>query len=193
MVLIIKTLFQKIESLIVYSLRRFSNKCSVVMLKLGSKSIQLGANTVVKSYKSIRTIDGGNITIGQNCCIDNGAEIYAKKGKIIIGDNVYIGKGTYIVSQDSIKIGNDCQIAAYCIIRDSNHGINKSQLIRSQKDTIQKLFIGNDVWIGSHVSITPGTKLNDGVVIGTHSVVNKEIEEYGIAVGIPAKLIKYRQ
>lgn len=186
-------LLRKIESLFIYLIRNIRNIITMTLLRFSSKDIRVSQRTIIQSFKSIKTTDNGKIIIGENCFIENDALIYAKKGLITIGDNVYIGKGTYIVSQQSIEIGNDCQIAAYCIIRDSNHGFKKNQLIRNQKDTIQNLVIGSDVWIGSHVSITPGAKLNNGVVIGTHSVVNKEIDEYGIAVGIPAIIIKYRQ
>lgn len=51
--------------------------------------------------------------------------------------------------------------------------------------------IGNDVWIGANVVIMDGLKIGDGAVIGANAVVTKNIPPYAIAVGIPAKVIKY--
>jgi acetyltransferase-like isoleucine patch superfamily enzyme len=52
--------------------------------------------------------------------------------------------------------------------------------------------IGNDVWIGSHVVVLPGVKIGNSVVIGANSVVTKDVPDFGVAIGSPAKVIRYR-
>ena len=52
--------------------------------------------------------------------------------------------------------------------------------------------IGNDVWIGLNSTILAGVKIGNGSVIGANSVVTKDVEDYAIYAGNPAKLIKYR-
>ena len=54
------------------------------------------------------------------------------------------------------------------------------------------VFIGNDVFIGANVTILDGVTIGDGAVIGAGAVVTKDIPPYAIAVGVPAKTIKYR-
>lgn len=54
------------------------------------------------------------------------------------------------------------------------------------------LEVGNDVWIGSHVRLMEGIHISDGAIIGAGSVVTKDIPPYAIAVGVPAKVIRYR-
>lgn len=54
------------------------------------------------------------------------------------------------------------------------------------------VIIGNDVWIGEGVRILTGTRIGDGAVIGTRAVVAGEIPPYAIAVGIPARVLRYR-
>jgi len=56
----------------------------------------------------------------------------------------------------------------------------------------QKIIIGNDVWIGANVTILGGVEIGNGAVIGAGAVVTKDIEPYAVAVGVPAKIIKYR-
>lgn len=58
--------------------------------------------------------------------------------------------------------------------------------------TKTSVIIGNDVWIGSYVKIMEGVQIGDGAIIGANSLVTKNAEPYGIYVGNPAKLIRYR-
>lgn len=134
-----------------------------------------------------------NIKIGNSVTIYPGVCFWGD-GEIIIGDNVDIGIGTIIFAKRKVEIGNNTLIAAYCYLIDSNHGISKNNLISSQPLQYDEggVFIGNDVWIAAGCKIVKGAKINDGVVIGAMSLVNSEIEENGIAVSIPAKVIKYR-
>lgn len=52
--------------------------------------------------------------------------------------------------------------------------------------------IENDVWIGGNAIILQGVSIGNGAVIGAGAVVNKDIPDYAIAVGVPAKIVKYR-
>ena len=136
-----------------------------------------------------------NILIGNNVTIYPDVMLFGD-GLIEIGDNVNIGNGTIIYSSmygGGVKIGNNTQIAAYCYIIDTDHGTEKCQLIKNQSNTSKEIDIGNDVWIAAGCKVLKGVKINDGAVIGAGSVVNKDIDTYGIAVGIPARVIKYRE
>ena len=115
-------------------------------------------------------------------------------GEIIIGDYVDIGKDTIIFSKNKVEIGNNVSIAAHCYIIDSNHGTKRDITIQNQpleydKDGIK---IGNDVWIAAGCKIIKGANIGDGAVIGAMSLVNSKINNYSIAVGQPAKVIKER-
>lgn len=134
-----------------------------------------------------------DVTIGDNVNIWPNVMFHGN-GKISIGNNVAIGNGTVIYAQESggVTIGDNVSIAAQCYIIDSNHGIEKATLICKQHSQAKATYIGNDVWIAAGCKIVSGAKLNDGCVIGANSVVNSEIEANGVAVGSPARVIKYR-
>ncbi len=57
---------------------------------------------------------------------------------------------------------------------------------------ISEVVIGNDVWIGMRVIIMPGVKVGDGAVIGAGAVVTKDVPDFAIVGGVPAKIIRYR-
>ncbi|WP_405049171.1 hypothetical protein [Rhizobium sp. NZLR4b] len=65
--------------------------------------------------------------------------------------------------------------------------------IRHQKAEIGTVEIGNDVWIGAGAKILVNVKIGNGAVIGANAVVISDIPEYGVAVGSPARVVKYRE
>ena len=92
-----------------------------------------------------------------------------------------------------VYIGNDTMIAAQTYIIDCDHGIKANELMRKQKNTVEKVYIGKDVWIGANVTVLKGSYIEDGAIIGAKSLVKGKIEKNVIAVGIPAKEIKRRE
>lgn len=133
------------------------------------------------------------VRTGRNVTLYPG--VYLWGSDIEIGNNVDIGIGTIIHSSNKILIGDNTIIAGHCYIIDSNHGTKKGKEIRSQPNDISEngIVIGEDVWIGTHVTILKGARIASHAVIGANSLVNTDIPENAIAVGIPAKIIKYRE
>jgi acetyltransferase-like isoleucine patch superfamily enzyme len=109
---------------------------------------------------------------------------------IDIGNNFYLNAGCHLLGE--ISIGEDVIIGPQTVIWSRDHGIRKDSLIRLQKHTAEPIMIGNDVWIGAHATILKGVHIGDGAIIGAGSVVVKDIPEYAIAVGNPARVVKTR-
>lgn len=113
-----------------------------------------------------------------------------------IGMNNYFGPFTMI---NNAEIGNYCSIGPGVKIRQANHSMSyittyqqiSSKLVGYSLNTTPSI-IGNDVWCGANVVIMQGVKIGDGAVIGANAVVTQDVPDYGIAVGVPAKVIKYR-
>lgn len=136
-----------------------------------------------------------NIKLGKNVTIYPDVMFHGD-GPIVIGDNVAIGNGTIIYASKfggGVTIGNNTMIAAQSYIIDTDHGIAADILIREQANSVAPVEIGEDVWIAANVTVLKGSKISNGAVIGAKALVKGEIPENAIAVGVPAKVRKYRR
>lgn len=136
-----------------------------------------------------------NITIGDRCSLGVGIFLNCgENSQIKIGNDVGINDYAYISALYGIEIGAHSRIGEFVSIRDNDHQYGDfKQPIHTQGFTGKPIKIGSDVWIGRGVYIGKGIEIGDGAVIGANSVVTKSIPRFAVAVGIPAKVIKYRQ
>ena len=130
--------------------------------------IQCGHNINIErnAIFSIRTEIGNNSGIGEN------AHLY---GKVTIGDNV--------------------MMAPDVVIYVRNHESKRLDIPMCEQGSTEEkpVIIGNDVWIGGRVIILPGVTIGDGAIIGAGSVVTKDVKEYEVVAGNPARVIKSRK
>jgi len=71
-----------------------------------------------------------------------------------------------------------------------HYGKETLNLFNNSKN--EKIVVGNDVWIGTSAIILPGVKIGNGAIIGAGAVVTKDVPDYAIVVGVPARILKYR-
>lgn len=156
-----------------------------------SKNVLLGNNLSLKvGFGSSKK---GNISICANCQLSKGVIINCYGGKVVINQNTYLGEYVIIYGHGGVEIGQNTLIAMHTTILSSNHTIpTRNQKIRHQPDILLPTIIGNDVWIGANVTVLGGVTIGDGAVIGAGAVVIKNIPPYAVAVGNPAKVVKYR-
>lgn len=128
------------------------------------------------------------------------------RGSKIVGE-VKIGKYTRINEKSHLgpcEIGSFCAIGGRLVVRSTDHYLNylniqdyfQRNILKSNISVVGKskgtTVIGNGVWIGDSVVILGGVHVGNGAVIGAGSVVTKSVPAFAIAVGNPAKVIKYR-
>ena len=134
-----------------------------------------------------------NIRIGADVRLGKGVLLAAlPTGRITVADRVYIGRGTILLGYQSITIGPDTMISQMCHITDAGHGTAPATLMREQPVESKPVVIGAGVWIGAGASVLPGVTIGDGAVIGARAVVTQDIPPNAVAVGVPAKVIRYR-
>lgn len=148
--------------------------------------------------------------ISANVKIDKTAYIYrgVKAKNAVIGAHTYISANTDI---ENAEIGNFCSIADHCRIGMSGHSLcymSTSPIFTQTLNALQKRWIsenvfehkseeervtlGHDVWVGSHVLINGGVHIGNGACIAAGAVVVKDVPPYAIVGGVPAKIIRYR-
>lgn len=117
----------------------------------------------------------------------------SKGGKLLTGDYLFVGFGTYFGIHDDITIGNNVLIAAQTYIMTCTHNYeDHNTLIQQQGFRSAPVRIGNDVWIGCKVVILPGVSIGDGSIVGAGSVVTHNIPSFEVWGGVPARKIKNR-
>ena len=145
-------------------------------------------------------VPGGILAIGEHtwisdrCCIDSWPNPPAE---VRIGANCYLAHDIQLGAFKTLTIGDNVRIAEFTSLRDTTHNYkDRSRNINQQGDTIGRLIIGDDVWIGQGCMIlgsVEGTIIGRGAVIGAHSVVKESVPDYAIAVGAPARIVGYRK
>ncbi len=136
-----------------------------------------------------------NISFGNEIYIVDGAVLRADEGQIVIGNKFSLNGNARIVADcgGKIIIGNSVMVGPNTIIRASNHKFEDSSIdIRLQGQTGGEIIIGDDVWIAANVVILPGVKIGSHSVIAAGAVVTKNVPDYSVAGGVPAKLIRKR-
>lgn len=125
---------------------------------------------------------------GQNLRVKKGAEISPNSE---VGDFSELGSNALI--QANVKIGNHVIMGPDIKIYSRNHKFDRLDIpMQRQGKNYYKTEVGNDVWIGANVIITAGCDIGDHVIIAAGSVVTKDIPEWAIVGGVPAKVIKFR-
>ncbi|HKL10089.1 MAG TPA: acyltransferase [Clostridia bacterium] len=128
---------------------------------------------------------------GKNINIEKGAYFGSGKG-ISIGDYSGIGVGAKLSGK--ITIGSHVMMGPEVMIYTANHNYGRDDIpmIEQGDSEMKPVVIGDDVWIGARAIILPGVELGKGCIIAAGSVVTKDVPQYSIAGGNPAKVIKKR-
>lgn len=124
--------------------------------------------------------------------------------------NIEVGTGSYGAcfdferTQPGVRIGKYCSLAKNVYLYTRTHPLNtisthpaffNSAVGICHKDRLGfgNLTIGNDVWIGQNAVVLPSCKkIGNGAVVGANAVVTKDVPDYAVVAGVPARIIKYR-
>lgn len=140
-----------------------------------------------------------SLILGEGCSIHKNTVINICtrkiKSSITIGKGTYIGENNNLRAADGIiEIGDNSFISQGVTIVTSNHGMSRSMPISEQGwfSKKSKIVISDDVWVGANSVILPDVTIGKGAVIAAGSIVTKDVPEYAIVAGNPARILKYR-
>ncbi|MCQ2465872.1 MAG: sugar O-acetyltransferase, partial [Oscillospiraceae bacterium] len=118
------------------------------------------------------------------------APFYCDYGcNISVGDNFYTNHNVTILDGAPVTFGDNVFIAPDCVFSTAGHPIDAEQRNKGLEIALP-ISVGNNVWIGTHVSVLPGVSIGDNTVIGAGSVVNRDIPAGVVAAGNPCRVIR---
>lgn len=158
------------------------------------RGVNLNPDTVVY-WNSQLLRHPSSITLGHRVVVKSGVHLCPcnEEARITIGNRTTIGFNTFIYASSDVVVGDDCMLAPFVYIVDSNHGTEKDCLMNLQANSVKKINIGNDVWIGAHAVILPGVNIGNGAVVAAGSVVKNNVLPNKIVGGVPAREIGERR
>ena len=123
--------------------------------------------------------------IGKNSVVNNQLTVVLPKN-VTIGSGVTVMNGALMMAAGGITIEDKVMIAANVQLISNNHDPYEREVI-----TCRPIKIKYGAWVGAGATILPGVTIGKYAIVGANSVVNKDIPDYAVAVGSPAKVIKY--
>ncbi len=116
------------------------------------------------------------------------------RARSAIGAKTVIGQECTISAYQHVAIGRECIIADRVMLIDFDHGAAEVERpIRLQGIYKRDVDVGNNVWIGYGACVLRGAKVGDNAILGTNSVVTREVPANAVAGGVPARVIRMRE
>lgn len=129
--------------------------------------------------------------MGADANVEQGA-YFGTGSEIELGDRSGIGVDCQLWGP--IRIGNDVMMAPEVVIHTQLHRFDRLDIPMNQQGALpaRMVVIDDDVWIGQRAMIMPGVHIARGVIVAAGAVVTKNVPEYAIVGGCPARVIRYR-
>jgi galactoside O-acetyltransferase len=157
----------------------------------------IGDNVMISDRASFYNC--ANISLGNNCRIDDFCVLSAGKGGIKIGNHIHIAVYTSLIGAGTITLSDFCNLSSRVAIYSSSDDYSGATMTNPTVPSAYTGVIHADVYLGKHVIIgsgsvvLPGVTLEEGVAVGALSLVTKNCKAFGIYAGNPAKLVKERK
>jgi acetyltransferase-like isoleucine patch superfamily enzyme len=134
------------------------------------------------------------LRIGRWSWIGHGTKIRVHEGEVSIGAKTVMGQDCTISAYQHVSIGRECIIADRVMLIDFDHGVTEVERpIRLQGIYKRDVRVGHNVWVGYGACILRGVSVGENSVIGTSSVVTKQVPENAVVAGTPARVIRMRE
>ncbi len=158
--------------------------------------IDLGSGVLIDDYVTL-DVRGrqARIDIGDRVSVGRFSTIAAKYGTVTLSPGANVGSYCRVATNSKIVVGESALIGAYCYIGPGNHteGDGSAPLIEQPMEIRGGVVIGDHAWLGARVTVLDGVTIGRHAIIGAHALVTSDVPDWGVAVGIPARVIRIRQ
>jgi acetyltransferase-like isoleucine patch superfamily enzyme len=164
--------------------------------RLRAQGVRVGRNLWFDGPIDITIIKGGSITIGNGCNFGKYCHLKVSGGRIVLKENVKINRFCIVQAHRSVVIERDVLTAPGVHIMDANHNFQTEMPTKVADEAAglptSPVVIGAHAWLGSGVRVLAGVRIGAHAVIGAGAVVTNDIPDHAVAVGVPCRVIKYR-
>lgn len=168
---------------------RWLRACANIPPRL--RGVRIGTGSYISPRAVIQ--EHARIDIGQRTLVGRHVELVPQGGSITIGSDCSLNNHVVLYGAGGITVQDGCRIATGVVIVAFNHGVDDLSLpIRCQPITARGVVVENDVWIGAHSILLDGVTVGSGSVIGAGSVVTRDVPEYAMVAGNPARVLRRR-
>lgn len=137
---------------------------------------------------------GARLRLGGFVWVGDGTKIRCHEGEVIIGEKTVLGQECTISAYRHVRIGEQCVVADRAMFIDFDHGIVEVERpIRVQGIYMRDVDVGSNVWIGYGACVLRGAQVGDNSVLGTYSVVTRDVPANAVVGGVPARVIRMRE
>jgi acetyltransferase-like isoleucine patch superfamily enzyme len=135
----------------------------------------------------------GRVDFGRFVWIGHGTKIRCHEGVVEIGAKTVMGQECTISAYKRVRIGEQCVIADRAMFIDFDHGVVEVERpIRQQGIYTREVEVGSNVWIGYGACVLRGVSVGDNSIVGTNSVVTKDVPANAVVAGVPARIVRMR-
>lgn len=157
--------------------------------------ITIGKNSILGRCQIRIKGNNNSITFGEECSVGKNCSFWLEGNniQIVIGDKTTFTHSVHFCAQEdnvTIQCGEDCMFSNTITVRTSDSHPIYDNATRERINMAKSVFIGNHVWIAPGSKIMKGAIIHDGAIIGSNSMVTKEIPNNALAVGMPARVVK---
>lgn len=151
-------------------------------------NFRIGKNYKINSFERISV--GRRVHIGENSILNCPGP--PEKKSLFIGNNIYFGRMLQINAYRSVRIDDDVVFGDRVYISDATHNYEKKDVAIIDQGTsfAGEVHIKTGAWIGIGACIMPGVVIGEHSIVAANSVVTKDVPDYSIVGGVPAKIIK---
>jgi acetyltransferase-like isoleucine patch superfamily enzyme len=137
---------------------------------------------------------GATLRIGRWAWIGDGSKIRVHEGEVSIGAKTVMGQECTISAYQHIEIGRECIVADRVMLIDFDHGVVEVERpIRLQGIYKRDVRVGHNVWIGYGACMLRGVTVGDNSIVGTNTIVTRDVPENAVVGGSPARVIRMRE
>jgi len=154
------------------------------------KRFKTNGLSIIGSHCDFIIRKSGQLVFGSKVVLSNNVQIFTS-GKLVLGKNITINQYSSIIAHKSISIGDNVAIAKFVTILDHDHRYQyQENKLSFQGYECKSVRIGNNVWLGDKCTILKGVHIGDNVIVGAHTLVNKDVPSNTIVGGTPFRIIK---